>query len=396
MGTVHRLARCILAGAVLAMALAVPAAAADDVKVVASGLDNPRGIDFGPGGYLYVAESGRGGSGPCMPGPEGDPVCFGTSGAVTRVKPNGHHQKRIAVGLPSIASPQGTDALGPLGVSWPRRGIKSLGFLTMGLGADPAVRATLPPAGSILDTLQRLHPDGRHRTLADLGAFEAANNPDKDQPDAAEPDSNPNGLYALNNREAIVADSGGNDILSVTRTGEITLLAVLPFGTAPAPAGVPGLPPPGTPIPFQPVPTSVAVGEDGSIYISQLTGFPFPTGGSKIWRIPAGGGTPEEFASGLTLVTDLAFGADGSLYVVEIASATFIGPPTPGALIRIKPDGTKDELAAGQLSESYGLALHGNYAYVTNKATSAGTGEVVRIRLPGDAGEDNGDNGDDD
>ena len=31
------------------------------LKVVADGLDNPRGIGFGPDGALYVAESGSGG-----------------------------------------------------------------------------------------------------------------------------------------------------------------------------------------------------------------------------------------------------------------------------------------------------------------------------------------------
>jgi hypothetical protein len=386
MRPVARLSRSLAAGAVLALALATPAVAADP-EVIASGLDNPRGIDTGPGGYLYVAESGRGGTAPCISGPEGEQVCYGPTGAVTRVKPDGDKQKRIRTGLPSLAAPGGADAGGPQGVSFPRKGIKDLGFLTIGLGGNPAERSNFGPAGALLATLQRLHPDGRHRTLADLGAFEAANNPDKDLPEAAVPDTNPNGLYALNNREAIVADSGGNTILSATRTGEVRLLAVIPFGEAPPPEA-----PPGVLIPFQSVPTSVAVGEDGTIYVSQLTGFPFPTGGAKIWKIPAGGGTPTEYASGLTTVTDLAWGKDGSLYVVQIASATFIGPPTAGALIRIKPDGTKEELAAGTLTQPYGLALHGKYAYVTNKSTSVGEGEVVRIQLPDDAG----DNGDDD
>ena len=40
------------------------------VSVVATDLDNPRGLNFGPDGGLYVAEAGTGGAGPCGPGPE--------------------------------------------------------------------------------------------------------------------------------------------------------------------------------------------------------------------------------------------------------------------------------------------------------------------------------------
>src|ERR1700712_3725467 len=52
-------------------------------KVVASHLNNPRGIAFGPHGVMYVAEAGKGGTGVCMPDPEGSPVpvCFGFSGS---------------------------------------------------------------------------------------------------------------------------------------------------------------------------------------------------------------------------------------------------------------------------------------------------------------------------
>ena len=38
-------------------------------KVVASGLDNPRHLAFAPGGDLYVAEAGRGGTAPCVAAP---------------------------------------------------------------------------------------------------------------------------------------------------------------------------------------------------------------------------------------------------------------------------------------------------------------------------------------
>ena len=74
------------------------------LTVVADGLDNPRGIGFGPDGALYVAESGSGGPGPCVAGgPEGGETCFGRTGAVTRITK--HSQHRVLTGLPSLAEP---------------------------------------------------------------------------------------------------------------------------------------------------------------------------------------------------------------------------------------------------------------------------------------------------
>jgi len=49
------------------------------VTVVMSGLDNPRGLAFGPEGALYVVEAGRGGSGPCQM-LRGLSRCYGATG----------------------------------------------------------------------------------------------------------------------------------------------------------------------------------------------------------------------------------------------------------------------------------------------------------------------------
>lgn len=71
--TRRRAVRFAAAGVVSLAAVAAPgtqAAASPAFTVIASGLDNPRGLAFGPEGGLYVAESGRGGPGPCLPAPE--------------------------------------------------------------------------------------------------------------------------------------------------------------------------------------------------------------------------------------------------------------------------------------------------------------------------------------
>src|SRR5438067_10137921 len=101
----------LLAG-FLALPVGAVGAAAPQITVIAQGLDNPRGIAFGPEGALYVVEAGRGGAGPCTPGELfGAPICYGPSGAVTRVL-NGD-QRRVATGLGSFAHADGGFAFGP-------------------------------------------------------------------------------------------------------------------------------------------------------------------------------------------------------------------------------------------------------------------------------------------
>jgi hypothetical protein len=84
--------------------------------VVMRGLDNPRGLAFAPNGALYVAEAGRGGSGPCVTSSVGELRCFGPSGATTRWSKG--QQTRVVEGLDSHALPDGSSASGPNGISF--------------------------------------------------------------------------------------------------------------------------------------------------------------------------------------------------------------------------------------------------------------------------------------
>jgi hypothetical protein len=375
MGPVVRLTRAAAAAAVVALVIAAPAAAHDQkgVEVVASGLDNPRGLAIADG-TLWVTEAGRGGAGPCVPGPEGTPVCFGTSGALTAVDLWHHGQTRVLSGLPSLANPDGSSATGPSDVSLGRRAL----WMTIGLGGPATTRAMLPPEGQAMGRLFRLGHHGP-KAIADFDAFEHANNPDAAQP-GSDIESNPNSVDATA-KPVVVADAGGNDILAV-RHGAISLVTLLAPGTAEPPA-MPGTPPPppGTTIPVDAVPTSVVRGPDGSLYVGQLTGFPFVPGAASVFRIPPGGGAPEVVATGFTMITDLAVGRDGTLYVVEFSTQSLLAGPAPGALIRVRPDGTRDELAAGRLVTPAGIVLGHGAAYVSNHGAEPGTGEVLRIPL---------------
>jgi hypothetical protein len=126
------------------------------------------------------------------------------------------------------------------------------------------------------------------------------------------------------------------------------------------------------------VPTSVAQGPDGALYVGQLTGFPFPLGGSTVWRIGASGPVP--FRTGFTNVVDITFGPDGSLWVVEIDSSSLLFPPEMiGSLIRVAPNGTRTTVAGGLFSPG-GVALGPDGTpYVTVCSVCPGGGQVLRL-----------------
>ena len=119
--------------------------------------------------------------------------------------------------------------------------------------------------------------------------------------------------------------------------------------------------PPGTQIPMQAVPTSVATkGHDGALYVSQLTGFPFPKGAANIYRIDPRSGRKTVYASGLTNVTDLAF--DGrTLYAVQLANEGLLNGPV-GSLVKVKAGGaapSDHRKIADGLFAPYGIAIKG-------------------------------------
>ena len=363
-----------MAAGVVAVAPASPAGATTrSYTVFASGLDNPRHLAIGRHGSVYVAESGRGG-GTCVTGtdPEsGEPteVCAGRTGALTRISAEGVARK-VLTNLPSFAGPEGTDAIGPVDVST-AEGLNVL--ISNSTGAPPALAATLQGSGTLI---RRVPGTGGIRTVADLAAYEASANPD-----GGVIDSDPYGLYTGRDGNHYVADAAGNDLLAVTKAGAISTVAVLPGGQALAPPFL-GLPP-GTKVPYEPVPTSVDVGPDGRPYVGQLTGFPFPEDLAKVFKIGRFGGV-SGFAYGFTNIVDIDFGPDGSLYVVEIATKGLLsdtGGPPVGGLWRVRPDGSKELLSGPELVLPGGVVVAGNGAvYVSINSTSPGEGQILRYR----------------
>jgi len=357
--------------------------------VIAEGLVNPRYVAVGDDGAIYVSEAGTGGEETIeLPSAGGDatpvdldatPVAEaemghatstrGGTGQVTMIAPDGT-QSVIATGLPSYRI-GGPEITGPAGITVDANGqiLLAIG----GAGPLTLMVEALPNENSVVS----IDPaTGEVTLLANIDAYERANNPD---PNIV--DSNLFGIDVAEDGTIYVNDAGGNATYSVPAGGgEPTLVVVHPGIEIPAdqapPGGNPGR---GGANELDPVPTDVMSAADGTVLVSYLSGGPFPPGASKVVSVAADG-TLTDVVTGLTMTVGLAAGPDGQLYVSQI-STNFLGEmPEPGNVIRVLEDGTQEVVVDGLMLPN-GIAFEddGSLLVVTG-ATSPGEpmGQLLR------------------
>ncbi len=392
----HLLSKSFLHLSVLSLCLAVGAriqpATAASLSVVADGLNNVRGLNFAPDGSLYITESGVGGDGRCIPGPslEGLLSCAGTSGAVTRVKDG--KIERALTGLPSIAlRPTGDTGTGPQDIQFDEKGNA---YLLIGYAGNPTIRDFDENSPSWGQLYKVDFNSGSLTSIADFGKYELTNNADgEDTLDVSgEIASNPY-AFTIKDNTAYVVDAAANNILSVGLDGSnLKSFVVLPKQTitnpvfpTPAPGQVlpPDAPPPSQ-IPdalqIQSVPTGIVVGPDDALYVSEFTGFPFPEGKARIFRVGKTGATTV-YADSFTQLADLEFDKQGNLYALQYGNAPQWQGISDASVIQIAPNGARTVLASGNGLESATALTVGpdGAIYIANKGDRASLGQVLRI-----------------
>jgi hypothetical protein len=349
-----------------------------------TGLNNPKHLVFGPDGRLYVPESGLGDPTKkncvAMLGDSGDATkgCVGKTGAVVWI--NGPHAVPVVSRLESVQEQDSGETLGPSAVAFNHGQLSVLMQVvdvqpdgTNGLlGGDEFGKVVLASTGSSPSSWT-LGPD-----FAAYASEHPQTNPGGTPGELAN-DSDPYDITPYHGGYAVV-DAAANALRWISPTGQVSTLAEFPSMSETAPAGFLG--PVAVTVAAQAVPTSVAVGPDGALYVGELRGVPSLPGTANVYRVVPGH-APTVFASGFSAITDIAFDPQGNLLVLELSVGGLLSPPTvPGALIRVSNNRShmRTVLASAGLSQPTGVAVNGNGTiYVANNGTSAGRGEIVRI-----------------
>jgi DNA-binding beta-propeller fold protein YncE len=324
--------------------------AAGPYTVVLDRLQSPRGLSFGPGGLLYVAQAGSG----------------GLSGKVIEIR------------HPSAVAPNSRDVLtGLISVGGDGEFVGADGISVLGNGGIYVIMALSNRAlgfTSQLGHLLKISQAGEIRDVANVGDF------DFDwtnlYPDLAPhdfPDANPYAVLALPDR-VYVADAGANTLNVVRLNGSDEILAFFPNNVL-----------------ADSTPTCIAQGPDGALYIGTLALIDSAVFGPSavVYRVDPNATDPNNlgtvlniatpWATGLWPINGCAFAPDGSFYASQLFTNSQFGG---GDVIKI-PFATPDvhaSLTSGALIFPAGVAVgeDGN-VYVSNGSAFVPEGQVLRL-----------------
>lgn len=311
-------------------------------QVVATGLDNPRQLALGKHNAIHIAESGRGDDA-CTAG-----FCTGTTSRISALAAPTSATPRLSTvhdGMLSGANLGGAYSTGTHGVSVAPNGT--------------VYAVNVAGSGDLTGTLFTVKR-GKAKVVADLTAYEFANDPD-----GQGPESNPYAVLARGNR-VLVADAASNDILSVDKKGRISVFAVLPnieTGACegrPNQAGTSGC---------DFVPTALAEGPGNTVYVSgEVAGV---AGEGVVWKLDHRGRVLQKW-SGFDTPLGVAVEKDGTFYVSEMSAAT---GGTPGEVTRVK----------GAVRTSKAVPFPAGLAIIGKKLFVAAYGIAPSTGLGGDA-----------
>lgn len=376
------IARLVMPAIVAAASIppsAMHAQLSSNAHVVASGLEAPRGLKFGPNGDLYLAEGGTGGTnstvGMCeqVPAPIG-PYTAGMTARVSKFDKN-WNRTTVASGLPSDKTANGQYS-GAADVAWVDG---SLYVLIAGGGCSHGNPNPAMPNGVIVVNTG----NGNWHYVADISSFMQANPVQYPNASDFEPDGTPYSMITLKDDLYVVEPNSGELLKVDPMSGHITRLIDVSASQGHI------------------VPTTTLY-HDGKFLMGNLNLFPIEPHTSRVMTLskshdddegasPAPGlSVPGPYhitssKAGFATITGLALGPDGLVYVLQFAPGTPNELPAPGhgKVTRINANGTLQDVVTGlSLPTAMTFGANGKL-YISNfGAAPPGAGQIVEATVP--------------
>ena len=336
---------------------ATPEAMTDGVQVVAAGLTNPRGFSWSPDGSLYMAMAGSGGE-TRIEVAEGFTLQLGLSSSVATIVDG--CATPAAVGLVSALWVEAGWIWGAMDVAF----LDEQPYVLVS-GAGPS---WLSP--SSFSGVFRMNDDGTMALVADLTSWLPEHLPEAPLPPDYGSDGSLFDLEAAGDA-LLLSEAVGGLLIRVTPEGEISTLADLSEGHL--------------------VPTGIAVDDDGNAFVGFETSPPYADGASKVVMVTPDG-TVSDAWTGLTAVTDVAIGPDGTLYAAEMGTGNldedpYLRPNSGRVVRQTGPDSLEEILTDAAYPVTIGFDPEGvlNVAYPAF-APDAGEGHGAILRVDPSAG----------
>ena len=285
-----------------------------------SGFNSPRGLKFGPDGYLYVAEAGIGGTNmttctQVVP-PVGPYLGSQTGSCISRVGQNGI-RKIFVNNLPSsqTSAAAGSDVQGVGDVAF-------IGNTLYGLlsGAGCSHGVTGIPNGVF-----RVKQDRSWELINNLSEFWMNNPTAHENPGDFEPDGTPYSMSAVDGDLYVIEPNHG-ELDKITPQGNISRVIDISATQGHI------------------VPTCQTF-HDGNFYVSNLGTYPL-SDLSSVFKITPDGQI-SVVATGFVSVLGITFDEVGGMYVLENTTGNPFPTAGTGDIIRIDPSGEKLTIASG-------------------------------------------------